>query len=104
MHERICIDDSRDIIDALDHVLGHDIPGGRFAADDDGPRHQVVAVAAANAVIQVYGVQHVQQLALVLMDALDLHIEQHVGRNGQPCLALEVVCKPDLVGELDGAP
>ena len=80
LHRGVRVDHARDVVDALDDRLRHDIAWRGLAADDDQARHQVGAVAAADAVVQVDRVQHVEQLALVLVDALDLHVEHHVGR------------------------
>ncbi len=104
VHFRVRINHSGNVVDRLDDVLGHHVTGRSLAADDDRARHEVIAVAAADAVIQVDRMQQVEQLALVLVDAFDLYIEQHVGRDVQAGLLLDVVCKPLLVGELDGAP
>ena len=46
--------------------------------------------------------QHIEQLALVLVDALDLHIKQAVGADGDACGLLDVSGQPGLVGVFDG--
>ncbi len=46
-------------------------------------------------------VQHVEQLALVFVDALDLHVEQAVGADLDAGAVLDVCSEACLVGTLD---
>ncbi len=52
----------------------------------------------------MHRVQHVQELPLVFVNALDLHVEQRAGIHVQPGLGFQLAGEPDLVGELHGAP
>src|SRR3569623_2094013 len=60
------------------------------------------AAALADAVVQGNHVQHVEQLALVLVDAFDVHVEQAVGIGLHAQLALNEVGEPLLIGALNG--
>jgi hypothetical protein len=65
---------------------------------------QPSSFAAVDAVVQVDHVQHVEQLPLVFVDALDLHVEQRVGVELDPALGLDQFGEARLVGALDRAP
>ena len=73
---RIVIDALRDIVDELDDQLGHAIGGGRLACDDDGPRQPVCRGVGDDAIIPRDDMEHVEELAFVLVNALDLDIEE----------------------------
>ncbi|MNP37897.1 hypothetical protein D3C76_1313730 [compost metagenome] len=55
------------------------VTGRSLAGEDLHPRYPVGAGVVAYGLIKRHGVQQVEQLALVLVDALDLHIEQRFG-------------------------
>jgi hypothetical protein len=85
-------------------VLRHDVAGRSLAANDDRARRQVVCLAATNAVVQVDGMQDIQKLPLVFVDALHLHVEQHVALYVDAGLFLQRVREAILVEQLDLAP
>ncbi|MNV28761.1 hypothetical protein D3C71_1199620 [compost metagenome] len=62
------------------------ITGRRFTGEDFHPRHPVDFRLGANRLVQRHGVHQVEQLAFVLVDALDLHVEhrRRIDRNPQP--------------------
>ena len=66
----------------LDDALGHLVPRRRLAPDDAQARHHLCPLRGAHLLDQAVAVddaQHVEQLALVLVDALDLDVK-HGGR------------------------
>ncbi|MCY1399398.1 hypothetical protein D9M71_144520 [compost metagenome] len=54
------------------------VAGRGLAGEDLHPRDAVRRRVVADVLVQRHGVQQVEQLALVLVDALDLHVEQRV--------------------------
>ncbi len=110
-HNGIAVDDVGHVVDQLDDLLRHLVTGGRLAAEQDAAVAPVLLqVTAVNAVVEMDHVQHVEQLALVLVDALDLHVEQGVDREfdatllphepGQPLLVVLLRLVPGLVERL----
>jgi hypothetical protein len=75
---RVRIDHAGDVVDQADHLLGHAVGRGCLAREDHRARHPVGLRVRQNLVVACDHVQHVEQLALVLVHALDLHVEQAV--------------------------
>ena len=73
------VDGARDVIGQFDDEFGLLITGRRFAGKDFHTRHPAVTRLGTDCLIQRHGVQQVQQLALVLVDTFDLHIEHGFG-------------------------
>src|SRR5690606_1633141 len=91
--------------DQLDHELRETVAGRRLAAENEGARDLVAAYSALQAVVDRDDVQDVQMLALVLVDALDLNVEQRVRVQGRLAVDLrEVFRELGLVGTLDRGP
>jgi len=82
---------------SFDDLLGHVIARRRLAADQYAARGPVGGVAALDAVVQMDDVQNVEQLALVLVHALDLHVEQGAGVEGYPAISLDQGGQPYLL-------
>ena len=78
-HRRVVVDHPRHIIGELDDQLGRMIARRRLAGEYFHPRHEVAHGLGADFVIEGDGLQNIQQLPLVFVDALDLHVEQGVG-------------------------
>ena len=76
---RVVVDHVRHVVDQLDDQLGAAIAGGRLAGEDLHPRHPVRGRPRAHVVVQRDRLQDIEQLALVLVDALDVHVEQRIG-------------------------
>jgi hypothetical protein len=76
---RIGVHDLRDGIDELDDELGHRVPRGGLAGEQEGARRGVEPQTLLQALIEGDDVQDVQMLALVLVDALHLDVEEPVG-------------------------
>jgi hypothetical protein len=77
--EGIGVDPAGDVVGQFDDQLGVVIARRGLAAEDLHPRHPVALGMAADLVIERHRLDQVEQLALVFVDALDLHIEQRVG-------------------------
>ena len=78
-HGRVGVDDLGDVVGELDDQLGLRVARRRLAGEDLHPRRQVAGRVGADGVVERDGLQDVEQLALVFVDALDLHVEQRVG-------------------------
>ena len=76
--DRIVVHHLRDVIGELDDQLGAVIRGGGLAGEDLHPRHMIHIRPRADPLVERDGLQQIEQLALVFMDALDVHIEQRV--------------------------
>ena len=96
-----------------DDLLGERIGRGRLAGEDLDARAPVLRGVRTDGVVLADGVQDVEQLALVFVDALDLHVEQGVRverqaelGGGQPChgeftraaLGPERLAEPGILG------
>ncbi len=89
-------------MDELDDQLGRIVAGRCLAAEDDGSRRGIAA--ALEVTVQRHRVQHVEVLALVLVDALDLHVEHGVGQQLDAVRVLRVSRQGLFVGPLDLTP
>ena len=87
---RIVVDHLRHIVDEVNDVLRHVVGGRRLTGKDLHTRHPLRRRIGLDAVVVRNDVQHVHQLALVLVNTLDLHVEQrfrvrhHVQMQRQP--------------------
>ena len=98
----VVVDDAADVVDQPDDVLGHRVARRRLAGEDHGARHPVGVGRGQHRLVAADHVQHVEQLALVFVDALDLHVEQAVGVDLDAGAGVDVRRQPRLVGALDG--
>src|SRR5262249_20169709 len=78
----VVVDDGGDVVDEANDLLGGEVTGRGLAGDDVDVRLRRTFAVLHEAEIVVHDVQHVQQLPLVLVDALDLHIVNGVGGKG----------------------
>ena len=78
------VDHLADRVDQLDHELGHVIAGRRLAAEDEGARDDGVVGVLLDALVEADDVQQVQMLALVLVHALGLDVEQALRVHRDP--------------------
>ena len=84
-------------MDELDNLLGRPVAGRGFSGEQHRARHRDFLSVFHNAQIVADDAQHVQQLALIFVDALDLDIE-HRGRvDDHPRLFLDDLAEPHLV-------
>ncbi len=103
-HQRVVVDDARDVVRQLDDELGAHIAGRGLAGEDLHPRRPVLLRVGADRLVERDRFEDVEELTLVFVDALDLHVEQRsrVDANAGP--------RPDhahqrvLVGALDQRP
>ena len=86
----------------MDDVLGHGIAGGGLGAEEVGPGGHVKVGVLMEPLPQVDDVQHIEQLPLILMEPLDLHVEHGVGVEGDAALPLGPGGKAQLIFVLDG--
>ena len=78
----VIVDNVADGGDETHDLLGHVVGGGGLAAEDDHARHEGLALlrrGLLDGIVPGDDGDHVHVLALVLVDALDLHVE-HGGR------------------------
>ena len=78
---RIAVNNGRHIVDQMNDFLGHVIARRGLAGKDLDPRHPWPRRIAADRAPAGDGFQNVQKLALVFVDALDLHVEQRIGAD-----------------------
>jgi len=77
-HLRVIVDNLSHVADQLDDQLGHGVARGGLAADQHAAIGPAGRVTALDAIIEMNDVQDIEQLAFVLVDALDLHVKQTV--------------------------
>ena len=73
----------------------------RFAAENLHARHPILFRMAADLVIERDGLNQVEQLALIFVDALDLDVEQRVGVQPYAGQVPQMGGEGHLVGALD---
>jgi hypothetical protein len=100
----VAIDHFGHRIDQFDDQLGHVITRRGLAAEDEAARLDVDAGVAFDAVVQRDDVQQVEVLALVFVDALDLHVEQAGGVELDAKPRLDEARQVVLAFQLDRAP
>ena len=66
--------------------FGHVVARGRLGAEEEGLGREVHIGIVLQLLVQAHDVQHVEQLALILMQALDLYVEDGVGVEDDPGL------------------
>ena len=98
----VVVDDLGDGVDELDDELGHVIAGGGFRAEDDGARDEVHVRVVLQLQVERDGVEDVQELALVLVEALHLHVEEGIGVDFDAVVFADVLREDELVGALGG--
>ena len=104
VYVRVGVDGVADGGNHLDDPLGHEVSGCGFAAEDERPRRDYQAGILLEPVVEGNDVQHVEVLAFVLVDPLDLNVE-HPGRIQLDVgRRVQVFREPCLVGALDVSP
>ena len=78
---RVVVDDLGDVVDELDDQLGIAIARRRLAGENFHPRHPVLLRLVLHRLVQRDGLEDVEQLTLVFVDALDLHVKQRIRKN-----------------------
>ena len=93
--------DAADVVDQLDDQLGQAVGRGRLAGEEERPRRHVQRRVRPQAVVEHDDVQHVEQLPLVLVDALDLAVEDRCrGRRPARSSALSQSANRTLAARL----
>ena len=103
-HARIAVDDLGRGGDQADDELGEVIARRRLAAEHEHARLHGELGIGLEPVIQADDVQDVQVLALVFVDALDLHVEDRGRIDDDAGALLDQTGQRGLVGVLDLAP
>ena len=85
----------------MDDLLGKVVARGGLSPKEEGVGHKVRVGVLPQPLVGGQDVQGVHVLALVLVQALDLHIEQGRGVHNVPLGLLQVLGQPLLVGLLD---
>jgi hypothetical protein len=104
LHQRVGVDHLAHGVNQLDDQLGHAIAGRGLAAEEEGARHDLRLRVALDALVEGEDVQHLQVLALVLVQPLDQHVEHGLGIDGDAQPLLNVGGQLQLVVPLDGSP
>ena len=73
---RVGVDHRGHVIDQLDDQFGHEVAGRGLSADQHATGGPAVNIPALDPVVKMNDMQYVQQLAFVLVNAFDLHIEK----------------------------
>ena len=100
-HARVGVDDAGDVVDQLDDALGAVVGRRRLAGDDDGARDPVGLRVGQDRLVAGDDMQQVEQLALVFVDAFDLHVEQARRIHLYAGAARDECREPILVGLFD---
>lgn len=103
----VIVDHRTDLVDQMDNGLGHPVARGSFASEDRHLSWHLLPLRRCgrfDGQVPVNDSEDVHLLALVLMDALNLHIEKRGGVDGHASRRLDVLGKSDLVGVLDLRP
>jgi hypothetical protein len=98
------VDGRADGIDELDDQFGHVVAGRRLPTENHRARGDWIVAIVLDAVVERNDVQEVEQLALVLVDALDLHVEHRIGAHGHTCSLVDERNQLPFASVLDLAP
>ena len=85
----------------MDNPLGYSVAGRGLGAEQEGVGHQIHVGVIPQHLVEVDDVHGVEELPLVLMEALDLHVENGVGIEDDPLLLLGVGSEVLLVRLFD---
>ncbi len=89
-------------VDELDDLFGHMIAGGGLGPEEEGLGREVHVGIVPQLLVQAHDMQHVEQLALILVQALHLYVEDGVGVEDDPGLPGHIAGKTALVLPFDG--
>src|SRR5690606_9602076 len=77
------------------------VAGGGLGGEDEHARGDVERRILQQATVEGENVEQVEVLALVFVQALDLHVEERVGRHLDAAVGLDDLGEGGLVGALD---
>ncbi len=100
-HGGVVVDDGGHVVDQLDLQLGRGVARRRLAGEDEGARHHLRGGVVLDPPVEADDVQAVEQLALVLVDPLDLHVEDRVRVHQRAGAPLDHRGQVHLVAALD---
>ena len=103
-HGRVAVHHFGHRRDQANDELRHRVTRRRLAAEHEHPGRGREMRIGLQPQVKPDHVQDVEMLALVLMDALHLHIENRRGVNGETRSFADERREGGLVGQLDGAP
>src|SRR5207253_4550624 len=72
------VDGAGEVVEELDNNLSQLIGGRRFAGEEESARRRIKVRMLSQSVVEHHNAQGVEQLPLVLVDALDLAIKDTV--------------------------
>ena len=101
LDEGVGVDDAGDAVDEADDELGDPVSGGGFGAEDEDAGVDVEVGLFNQAIEEDDDVEDEEELALVLVEALDLDVEDGVGGNLEAKGVEDGVGEDFLVGALD---
>ena len=101
LHARIGVDLGPDGVNRLDDVLGEVVAGSGLGGKDENTRGDVVVGILKDPPIESQDVKEIEVLALVFVQALDLHIEEGGGIHNYATLLLDDAGEVDLIGMFD---
>lgn len=101
---RILVDHLTNLVDEVDHGLRHPVSRCGLASKDGDAWSELLLLLGRHLLdlkVAVDYTKDIQLLTLVLVNALDLHIEKCSGVDGDAVVLLDVLCKSHLVRVLD---
>ena len=104
VHVGVGIDRFGDAVDETNNQFGHVVARGRLAAEDHRARGHPLGLAVLDTQVLGYHLQGIEVLALVLVDALDLHIKERGRIHQHAGVAVDVVAQLALHRQLGGLP
>ncbi len=99
---RVVVDLGADGVDRLDDALGEVVAGSGLGGEDEDAGRDFEAGVLQEAAVEGEDVEQVEVLPLVLVQALDLHVEKGVGVDDDTAFPVDDLGEIDLVGVLDG--
>ena len=97
---RVGVNHVRHAVNQTDDQLSHHVPRCRLGGENERPRMDVVAGVVHKPVVQNDDIQDQQQLPLILVQPLDLHIKDRVRGDIDAHLGTDKFRQRDFVGLL----
>ena len=93
------VDDGSHVVDQSNDVFGHRVARRCFACKDHRAWHPIGARVGQHGLVARHDMQQVEQLALVFVDALDLHVKKACGVHRHTRAGQDVLGQALLVGQ-----
>ena len=97
----IVVDDVRHVVDEVDDFLRRVVGACCFTGEDEDARHPFTMRVFQDLVVAADDVQHVQELPLVFVDALDLYVKEGFGVHFDAEFVFDVLSEAAFVFEFD---